>query len=312
MAARTGRGMSADNEAARRLDGAPMVAALARSYGLRSTRILARGIESQVWRATSEHFGQVVLKLPANRSYDNVNDPGVDLSTLFRQEQWLTAHLHRHGFTQAPRIFVVDELDGHPFVISEYVESDGEPVEGYEVGRTLAALHRVPLPQFATSAQEGLPASQLIPRRITRRALVFNEITGQSLPLPAVEEMAAALHKVADDGHLLHLDVRSANLRRSGRQPTVFLDWSNSIVGPVLLELARCRQISDIADDELDAGYRSVAGDYHHSAVAELIFRLDAAVMLALVFLSEAPDPVAAKVACFRATKLATRLRTAL
>lgn len=289
-----------------------MVSALARSHGVHSAMILACGIESQVWRATSEQYGQVVLKLPMNLSYDNVNDPSVELSTLFRQEQRLAAHLHRHGFSQAPRVFVVDELDGHPFMISEYIESDDKPVEGYEVGRTLAALHKVPPPEFATSAQEGLLASQLVPHRITRRVVVFNKIVGESLPIPSVDEMTTALLEVADDGHLLHLDVRSANLRGSSRRPVVLLDWSNSIVGPVLLELSRSRQIGDIANDELEAGYRSVAGDYRRSEVAELIFRLDAAVMLALVFLSEAPDPAAAKVACSRATELASRLRMVL
>jgi aminoglycoside phosphotransferase (APT) family kinase protein len=302
--------MSADDEDERQLDGGPMVSALARSHGLHSAKLLARGIESQVWRATSEQYGQVVLKLPVNLSYDNVNDPGVEQSTLFRQEQRLAAHLHYHGFTQVPRTFVVDELDGHPFMISEYIESDEKPVDGYEVGLTLAALHKVPPPEFATSAQEGLAASQLIPHRITRRARVFNEITGGSLPVPPVDEMTAALLEVADHDRLLHLDVRSANLR--GSSPVMILDWSNSIVGPVQLELARCRQISDIACDELDAGYRSVAGDYRHSRVAELIFRLDAAVMLALVFLSEAPDPAAAKVACASAVELASRLRLVL
>ncbi|WP_194922987.1 phosphotransferase family protein [Catenulispora pinisilvae] len=304
--------MSADDVAERQLAGGPMALAVARLHGLSSVRILARGIESQVWRATSEQYGQVVVKLPVNLSYENVNDPGVELSTLFRQEQRLAAHLHRHGFSQVPRAFVVDELDGHPFMISEYIESDAEPVEGYEVGRALAALHKVPPPEFATSAQEGLPASRLVPHRINRRVLVFNEITGESLPIPSVEEMTAVLLEVADDGHLLHLDVRSANLRRSSRRPVVVLDWSNSLVGPVLLELARSRQIGDIAGDELEAGYRSVAGDYRRSEAAELIFRLDAAVMLALVFLSEAPDPAAAKVACSRAAELATELRTVL
>jgi len=295
-------------EAERRLDGGPMMSALARTHGLHSARMLACGLESQVWRATSESSGQVVVKLPVNLSYDNVNDPGVELSALFRQEQRLADHLHRHGFTQVPKAFAVGELDGHPFIISEYVESDDKAVDGYEVGRTLAALHEVPPPEFTTSAQEGLPASRLVPRRITRRALVFTEITGEVLPIPSADEMTAALKEVTDDGHLLHLDVRSANLRGSSGRPVVLLDWSNSIVGPAHLELARSRQIGDIADDDLEAGYRSVAGDHDHSKVADLIFRLDAAVMLALVFLSEEPDPVAAKVACARAVDLASQL----
>jgi aminoglycoside phosphotransferase (APT) family kinase protein len=96
---------------------------------------------------------------------------------------------------------------------------------------------------------------------------------------------------------LLHLDLRAANLlvRRGGIRAVI--DWSNSMVGDPALELARTAEYARLAENGLDyadfvRGYTTVRPHPVRSAACWELYRLDAAAMLAVVFNSEAPDPV--------------------
>jgi aminoglycoside phosphotransferase (APT) family kinase protein len=93
----------------------------------------------------------------------------------------------------------------------------------------------------------------------------------------------------------LHLDVRVANLRCRGRRAAL-VDWANALVGDPGLELARVTEFASIPGNGIDLdgvlrGYGGHAGELA-AAPAFALYRLDAALMLALVFRSEAPHPV--------------------
>ena len=62
-------------------------------------------------------------------------------------------------------------------------------------------------------------------------------------------------------------------------------------------------------DDAFLAGYGEAQPFAALPAPAELLYRLDAVLVLAIVFLSEAPDPALATPPVERAVALATRLR---
>jgi hypothetical protein len=88
-----------------------------------------------------------------------------------------------------------------------------------------------------------------------------------------------------------HLDVRAPNLRCSGGTVRAMLDWSNALIGDPALELGRLAEYALLPDngfcyEAILAGYQApVAAD----SAAFWIYRLDAAVMLALLFSSELP-----------------------
>jgi aminoglycoside phosphotransferase (APT) family kinase protein len=90
-------------------------------------------------------------------------------------------------------------------------------------------------------------------------------------------------------------------LTRAGRI-VALIDWSNAVVGPRALEFARVAEYGEelLGPDEVAA---LEAGGSWATAL-----RLDTAVMLAVVFLSEAPDPERAAPAIERVRSLTRQL----
>jgi aminoglycoside phosphotransferase (APT) family kinase protein len=72
------------------------------------------------------------------------------------------------------------------------------------------------------------------------------------------------------------------------------LDWSNALVGDPALELARLTEFARLPENRIDitAVLRGYGESPNLREPAFLVYRLDAAVMLAVVFLCESPDEV--------------------
>jgi aminoglycoside phosphotransferase (APT) family kinase protein len=82
------------------------------------------------------------------------------------------------------------------------------------------------------------------------------------------------------------MDMRPANLLTWRSEIKVVVDWTNALTGDPALELARIAEYGHLTD-EFRAGYGPVTNTPRD---LELLYRLDTAVMLAVVFLSEAPN----------------------
>jgi hypothetical protein len=80
----------------------------------------------------------------------------------------------------------------------------------------------------------------------------------------------------------------------------------NALVGDPGLELARVTEFARIPGNDIDLD--GLLRGYGAAPQAPLLYHLDAAVMLALVFRSEAPDPVLGPEWTARAVTLAGRL----
>jgi aminoglycoside phosphotransferase (APT) family kinase protein len=276
------------------------IARLAARHGLADVAAIGAGVESQVLRADSRQWGRVAVKLPLrDSSYVSLNDPGATTEQLFQQEHLLLNYLEKSGFPNAPRSFFCGDISGLPYVIIEYLEADRDPrQDASKVGRILARLHRISLPDLKLSAQEGLPVPELIPARLTRRFAAYRQLSGSRAALPDARVMTGVLRDLSSPVSLLHLDVRSVNIIWDAPGRPKLIDWSNSLLGPPQLELARLAEIGDLRTGDVIRGYRAEGGEIAGSPDSELIFRLDAAVMLAVVFLSgdAGPELVAAMV----------------
>ena len=135
-----------------------------------------------------------------------------------------------------------------------------------------------------------MPTAHLLVRRIADR---FTELAAFVAGLPAAPPagrlMAVLTPRPA--GRLLHLDVRASNLRCAGGAVRALLDWSNALTGDPALELGRLAEYALLPENGLDyeailAGYRELVPV---DPAAFWIYRLDAAVMLALLFNAELP-----------------------
>ncbi|MGA8115962.1 MAG: phosphotransferase [Actinocatenispora sp.] len=274
---------------------------LARDLGLGEPTVLGSGLEFMVHRTTTADHDLVLRSPLGPRFQSNANDPNVDTRALLSWEYAVTGHLVRAGFPVAtPHRLVLGEPDA---LVSEYVPDDGAGADPELLGRLLRTLHRLPPPAHRPVACDGLATARLIPHRIGHRWRALRSL-GIDLPAdPRLDGLAELLDRPSA-GSLLHLDVRAANLRAVDGRPLALLDWSNALVGDPALDLGRLAEFARLPDNGLDhdavlAGY----GDRPSpDPVAGWAYRLDAAVMLAVVFLSEAPDET-------RGVQAADRLR---
>jgi aminoglycoside phosphotransferase (APT) family kinase protein len=254
---------------------------VARSLGLTDPRPLAEGLEFAAYTATDPAGGSVVLRVPlGGRFQSNANDPDVDTRALLRREELITRHATAAGLPVAEPVRLV--LGAPDVLVSRYVPDDGGGADPARLGALLARLHRVPAPALER-------AEDVLPQRITRRWQELSALVPDLPPAPMrLRERLAG----RPTGSLLHLDVRAPNLRCVNGEVLALLDWSNALVGDPALELARLAEFAALPENGVDlpgvlAGYGPAPGVDHPSF---LVYRLDAAVMLALVFLSEAPD----------------------
>ena len=95
------------------------------------------------------------------------------------------------------------------------------------------------------------------------------------------------------------MDLRPENiLTRDGKIVGV-VDWENALFGDPALELARMAEYGVLSRDFLD-GYGGLDWETQLPMSLNRLLRLDAAAMLAVVFLSEVPDPRRARFAVER------------
>lgn len=277
--------------------------AAARQLDLTDERPIGYGLEFGVWRMTHPRWGEVAVRVPARAIDSNDNDPYVETAELLRHEAEMYRHLRPLGIP-VPRVYELLHLE-LDVLVCEFLAADGSAYRSFELGETLARLHGLPVPTNIADWRGPGAFRAALAERVSRRwgvlcglDLVRGAPAGAGLRLPAAPD-AAALAALIPQGaatSLLHLDVRAANTIVANGRIRALIDWSNSLVGDPALEIARVQENARLPENQLDiddflSGYTSVRPLPERSADCWRLYRLDAAVMLAVVFTCEAPDP---------------------
>jgi Ser/Thr protein kinase RdoA (MazF antagonist) len=287
---------------------------LAERWRLSGLEPVGKGLEFSVYRAPGPDGNPVALRLAHRRFDANANDPHVDTRLLLQQEYAITRHLAEHGLPVAEPLELVLAADpSSPDVLmSVFVPDDGSDIDSFGLGQLLARLHSTPPPRVMPVAAEGAPTATALAVRIRRRwAEVGKHVDGWPAP-PDPSVLAGHLTAVTEES-LVHLDVRGDNIRRTGGRVTALLDWSNALLGSSALELGRLIEYARYPENTLDlaavrTGYETTRPLPPDDDPAVTTCRLDAALMLALVFLSEAPDPLRGRPAAEHAREIGQRL----
>jgi aminoglycoside phosphotransferase (APT) family kinase protein len=263
------------------------------SWGLTGPTLIGEGYDFDAYRARAADGALVVLRVARRRFSHNAHDPWVDSRQQLEQEFLLANHLIGAGYPVARPHRLALDVDGTDVLVSDYVADDGAGLDCYHLGQELVRLHALKPTSVRLVAQEGLPFEVLVPTRLARwwreLRLLVPEIPDM-LPDAVLRD---ALAQRRDVRRLLHLDVRRTNLRCVGGRVRAFIDWSNAILGDPAFELARIEEIARLPENGLDPD--QVREGYGPSAwwgvpeLVRLIYRLDAAVMLALLFTAEEP-----------------------
>ncbi|WTL15426.1 phosphotransferase [Kribbella sp. NBC_01505] len=181
------------------------------------------------------------------------------------------------------------------------------------LGALLRKLHHAPLPPMAPVAAQGLPPAHLLAQRMTERLTALAQYGVTVPPGPPLEQVIDVL-AAQPSGRLLHLDVRASNLRSADGHILGVLDWSNALVGDPAMELARLAEYALVPDNGVD--YDQVLTGYGEAidldSPAFWLYRLDTAVMLALLFTSNAAHTALAPPAVDRLLTVHDQVRRAL
>ena len=261
---------------------------------------VADGLENIVFKATSPHYGPVALRVPRHRTFVNVNDPNIDAANLLNQELRIYKLLRQAGVVPVPQPFELLQVnDGSVAMLSEYVEADGSTALDAEMGRMAALIHTVDLPldwDVQLVAMDGYADvfTTLVNRMLARfRHFAEAEPSSKSwIPSRAtLEQIADKLRQsLPSRRHLLHMDIRDVNLRVQHGKIVAVIDWNNALVGPPAVDFYRVTELVRPGPDFAEAYIAAGAELPTLATDAEAFLRLDAALMLSLVFISEAPD----------------------
>ncbi|RGP73844.1 aminoglycoside phosphotransferase [Fusarium sporotrichioides] len=280
------------------------------SENLSDVETAGQGLECLVYKATSPNYGSVVLKVPRVKVYQNANDFSVAAKDLIKQEM----HIYRllqDGPIPVPKPYKYLEQDGYPAMLCEYVDDDGTDVTFEEMGLVAALLHSTPLndPSFKTVALETSDVFSTMEQRMQRRFSVLSktvpEASGWIQNWKHIRTILNGLQRFPQS--LLHMDFRDVNLRHSQGHISAVIDWTNALIGPSAIDIYRTLEFSQLGEG-FAKGYSEVATFPEVTTQEECLLRLDAALVLALVFTSEAPDPVRGEAAVARVKELSESL----
>lgn len=232
-------------------------------------------------------------RIPRTPEFNTSNNPGVPALSLQLQELKLAAWARKNGLPSAKPLDLVEQ-DGYPVLVLEVVDDDRSEVDSAALGATTANMHSCPMPSIDFVALNGQPTNPRIARRLNQRYIELSKHTFLP-PLPPVAKIESELEGSLGMTCLTHLDIRRQNVRVQQGRPLSLFDWSNALPAPPELEIARVEEYAAIGANGLDysafrEGYAKAGGVLQTRSAAWPVLRLDAAVMLAVVFSSVAPD----------------------
>jgi aminoglycoside phosphotransferase (APT) family kinase protein len=277
---------------------------------LTDVKIAGEGLECLVYKAKSPVYGPVVLRVPRVKVYQNANDPNTDASDLIQQEMEIYKLLE-NASVPVPKAYKYLEEDGYPAMLCEYVEDDGTKITFEEMGRVAAMIHSTPLsnPAMEPVASETEDVFSTIEQRLKRRLSVLSHTVPEASSWITNWDL---IHTILEGlkrfpSSLLHMDFRDVNLRHKNGRISAVIDWTNALIGPAAIDIFRTLEFSQL-DENFVGGYTQVASWPEVTSQEECLLRIDAALVLALVFTSEAPDAERAEVVVARVKELSKSL----
>ena len=264
--------------------------------------LAAEGLEFAVCRGDSSIYGPLAFRVPWKQGISNENDESISARALLRQEAVLYSHARAFGIASPVARHLHTGDDSFDFLVSEFVVGDGSSPDSHQCGRLLRSIHDIPLPSISLVMQGEEALSDIIAERLLRRSRVVERIVGMDLPLPELDVVRTVLSQSSCKPSLLHMDARPENFLTWKGDIVSVVDWSNALVGSAALELARIGEYGHLNSDFLMGYGRSDATEV--PLREEILYRLDTAVMLSVVFLSEAPDAKRAQAQVARVVSL--------
>lgn len=278
------------------------------SWNVTNLEFAGAGVEFVVCRADSTEFGPIAIKVPWNRWISTNNDGLLDTRDLLQQEATLSSHLRLYGVA-TPEVYALHVGDsGFDFLVSKFVEHDQSYPNMYELGQLVRTIHDSRIPDTPLVMQGKLPFDEMLADRLVRRLKIVEKLSRVQLNPPEVDCVCVMLKSTDSTNRILHMDVRPENVLTQNSSVIAIVDWTNALIGNAALELARIAEYGHL-DSEFLVGYGDPDVLSRLPRRVEILYRLDTAVMLAVVFFSGQANPNRAKTQIQRVVKLYEALR---
>ncbi|PGZ96631.1 aminoglycoside phosphotransferase [Bacillus pseudomycoides] len=261
---------------------------LTREYkelAVKSLEIVGSGVQNVVFRGDSE-TDSFAFRVPWEREVANINENTFSSRLSLQKEAKLSQFCHSQGMPvpAVHGLHLSEELD---FLISDYVATDSIPISSYKIGEIANKLHNMPIQGLNYENENGKTTEKHIAERLVKRLQSFNEITSLRIQIPKTEEIEVTLKEGEQVKRLLHMDIRPVNLISHSGEVKAIVDWDNALIGHPLLELMRIAEVNEVNWSEFKEGYKNEHIFESLSPIVCLFYRLDTAVMLANLFISQ-------------------------
>ncbi|MBY0121978.1 phosphotransferase family protein [Bacillus sp. S/N-304-OC-R1] len=248
----------------------------------------ANGVINAVFLVKEKNLGRLAVRIPW-RSEEQMMDKESSAILSLKKEAALSEHCFKHHLP-VPKVHKLYLSENINFLVSDFIDGDDKEISSFAIGELTSQLHHIPIDGLSIIGQDGRSLPSIISKRITSRAGTLGGLMKQDFLIPSTEELERVLNSSQINDCLLHLDIRHPNLIGKQGHIKAIVDWDNAFIGNPIMELMRISESQELHVEEFLKGYRDLSILERTDGLIQNIYRLDTALMLAILFTTFVPD----------------------
>ncbi|MEI5905553.1 aminoglycoside phosphotransferase family protein [Bacillus spongiae] len=248
-------------------------------FKVKSIVPLASGVENCVFKAKTEEWGEVVIRVPWIKN--NESRKGL------QKEYMLSNHCAKQGIP-IPSIFLFYQSEQVDFLVQRFVSGELPEMAEGKMGELVNQLHHIEIVSNHEILYEDCHA--FLSERIVKNNNLAMRKGNIHIPLPSVEELYAIFQSFPLKKRFLHMDIRKENMIYDADQIVALFDWTNAIMGDPVLELMRIDEYGLLNEDFIN-GYQNFEREMARvPTIVQLLYRYHTVAMLTNLFCFELKD----------------------
>ena len=279
-------------------------------WNIQTIDFIGNGVVNAVFLVNDNNLGKLAIRTPWNTENSMDNQVSNEVISL-KKEAEIAHHCYNYDIPvpKVHQLYLSEEIN---FLVSDFVSGDNAAISSLEIGQLVSKIHNVPTENLNIIDQGNLPLTSIISRRTTERNLTLCKLINTRNILPDQMELESVLNLAEPVKSLLHLDVRPPNIIAEKGKIQAILDWDNAFIGHPIMELMRICESKELDVGDFLKGYNNKSIMENTEEVIQLIYRLDTALMLAILFVSIIKDTEKATYYIKRVEFLSTEIRNSL
>lgn len=281
------------------------------NWNVKKIRFLSNGVVNAVFILEEENRGMLIARTPWRVEELNGDFRLNENVASLLKEATIAKHCFKHGL-KVPRVIHLHLSKEINFLVSEYIHGDESTISAADIGHLVSSIHKIPLEGLSIIDQENKSFYDIVSSRIVERANTVNKLLSTNLIVPSIKEIGDTLGMTKTDPCLIHLDIRTPNIIGYKGEIKAVIDWDNAFIGDPLMELMRILETREIDILEFQKGYNNDNILISSSLPNSILYRLDTALMLAILFTTYIKDNVKGQYYLQRSCYLSNSLKRSL